>query len=48
MEEIINHFGSGILEIVGCACMFGIYISCVTNGGVINQFIISYMQSICG
>lgn len=48
MEEIINHLGSGILEAMGCACMFGIYISFVVNGGVINQFIISFMQSICG
>ena len=48
MEQVIDHLGSGILEIVGCACMFGIYISYITNGGVINQFIISYLQSICG
>lgn len=48
MEKIIEHFGLGLLAVLGTAGMFAIYISCTQPGGVLYTAVLNYMNGICG
>lgn len=48
MEEIAEHFGSGMLALIGTGFMLVIVFVCIKNGGVIHESALNFMQSICG
>ena len=48
MEDIFEHYGIGAINIIGGIAIFCIFISCIKSGGVINNAVIAFMQSICG
>lgn len=48
MRDILEHYGGGLLAILGGAAAFAIYFACIKSGGVIYEIVRSYMASICG
>lgn len=48
MEEIMNEFGIGILEIFGFAAIFAVFISCIRSNGLIYDYAQIFMNSITG
>lgn len=48
MEYIIEHYGLGLLELIGSAAIVGIYALFLYDGGMIYNAVCAFMQSICG
>lgn len=48
MEEIIEHYGLGALEILAITGVVKIIFSCVGVGGAISNMVANFMITICG
>jgi len=48
MREVLEHFGIGFLELVGCAGIVRIIVSFTIEGGIIRTFVVNYMRTLCG
>ncbi|MBP3488801.1 MAG: hypothetical protein J6K53_10445 [Roseburia sp.] len=48
MEKIAEHFGVGFLALIAGVLGINIYFSYIAPGGVVNDIVRSYMDSICG
>lgn len=48
MEEILEHFGTGILSGAAGVMLFLIFVSWIKSGGIIYELVLMFMQSICG
>lgn len=48
MEKIVEHFGLGLLALIAAVLIIMIIVSCLRSGGVLNNIILNYMDSICG
>ena len=48
MEEILEHFGTGILSGVAGILLFLIFVGWLKSGGMIYELVLLFMQSICG
>jgi hypothetical protein len=48
MEEIMEHFGQGFLQIAGGLLFFGIFMTCMHNDGTLFAVMETFMQGLCG
>lgn len=48
MEEIINEYGAGILQLVGGSAVFLLWTKLLCLGGILWQVCLAYMNAICG
>ena len=48
MQEIIEHYGLGLLETVGTLGILIIVFSFFGKNGILSESVLAYMQSICG
>lgn len=48
MEEILEHFGTGILSGAAGVMLFLIFVNWIKSGGIIYELVLMFMQSICG
>lgn len=48
MEKIVEHFGIGLLQILGAAGALAMFFLFLRSGGVIHTAVYNFMSSICG
>lgn len=48
MEDIIEAYGSGLLQILGGVCAMALFAGLFADGGVILEIVQQYMTGICG
>jgi hypothetical protein len=48
MEYIVEHFGTGILAVLGTVGIFAVYKTFLIPGGSIYESLNNFMVSICG
>lgn len=48
MEEILEHFGTGILSGAAGVMLFLVVASWIKGGGIIYELVLLFLQSICG
>lgn len=48
MTEILEQYGSSLLELIATLAVMVIIFGCVTSGGVISDIVADYMLTICG
>lgn len=48
MQKIIENFGTAILSAAAVVGIYAIVISYFKDGGIINDMVNGFMQSICG
>ena len=48
MNYIMEHYGSGLLAILGGAAALAVYFASIRSGGLIHEIVRTYMASICG
>jgi hypothetical protein len=48
VENIIDHFGTAILAVMGALGIFAVYGTFLIPGGSIYDSVINFMVSICG
>lgn len=48
MEDIIEVYGEGLLQILGGACAMALFYGLFAEGGVILEIVQQYMTGICG
>lgn len=48
MEDIIEAYGSGLLQILGGVCAMVLFNCLFADGGVILEIVQQYMTGICG
>lgn len=48
MEEIMEHFGSGFLQLIGAVLFLGIFVLCIRSGGVLSNVVQAFMTGLCG
>lgn len=48
MNDIMEHYGSGLLAVLGGAAALAMYFASIKSGGVIYDIVLAYMKSICG
>ena len=48
MQKIIEHLGTAILSAGAVVCAYVVVISLFKDGGIINDLVVDFMQSICG
>ncbi len=48
MEHIMEHYGTGLLQIVSGAALIALYVSFLERGGVLCEMVGWYMNGICG
>lgn len=47
MEDIIECYGVGILQILGGICAAAIWITLFRQDGIIRQIVLQYLHGIC-
>lgn len=47
MEEIMEHFGNGLLQLIGAVLFGGIFISCI-HSGILSDIVRVFMDGLCG
>lgn len=48
MEEIIEQYGAGLLQMLGGVGMLALFAACMQPGGVLQTIVLQYMNGICG
>lgn len=48
MKEILEHYGLGLLEMLGMGGILIIIFNCIGNGGVISDVVAKFMFTISG
>lgn len=48
MEDIIEIYGGGLLQISGGVCAAALFAGLFTNGGILLEIVQQYMIGICG
>ncbi len=48
MEYIMEHYGTGFLQIVSGMALIALYVSFLERGGVLCEIVGLYMNGICG
>lgn len=48
MEEVMEHFGVGFLQLLGGIAFLGIFIACIRPGGVLCDIVLTFMTGLCG
>lgn len=48
MEDIIEAYGSGLLQIAGGVCAMALFAGLFADNGVILEIVQQYMVGICG
>ena len=48
MEEIMEQYGSALLQMAGGAGMFALISQVCRQGGILYEALMTYMQGICG
>lgn len=48
MEEIVGHFGEGILQITAAVLLLGIFTSFLWDGGILHEAVQQFINGICG
>lgn len=47
MEEIMEHFGNGFMQLIGAVLFGGIFILCI-HSGVLSEIVQAFMDGLCG
>lgn len=48
MEDIIESYGSGLLQILGGLCAMTVWLQLFAPNGMLRQFFMMYLMGICG
>ena len=48
MEDIIEHYGASLLQMLGGIGVLGLYVGMMQQGGVLHEIVQAYMSGICG
>lgn len=48
MEEIIEHYGSGLLQMLGGVAALTLWVKLFCEDGIFKQVCLQYMSGICG
>lgn len=50
MEEIMEYFGNGLLQVVGAALFLGIFAACIGGNadGMLSDIVQIFMAGLCG
>lgn len=50
MEEIMEYFGNGLLQVVGAALFLGIFVTCIGGDadGMLSGIVQIFMTGLCG
>lgn len=48
MREVIEHFGMGFSETIGCIGIISLLITFLNDGGIVKNIIWNYLQGLCG
>lgn len=48
MNYIMEHYGGGLLAVLGGAAALAIYFASIKSGGILYEIVCTYMDSICG
>lgn len=48
MEDIIKHYGSGLLQIMGAILVMTMWMKLFQDDGIFRQICLQYMSGICG
>ena len=48
MEEVLEHYGLGLLGIISLVLVLEIFFNCYSSGGVISQVVEKYLITLCG
>ena len=48
MREIFEHYGSGLIQLIGGVLIFAIWRSLFTPAGGLYQICLQYLNAICG
>ncbi len=48
MKEIMEHYGSSLLQLAGGLAVFFIWMKLCQDGGALRQICLQYLYTICG
>lgn len=48
MEDIIEYYGAGILQILGGICAVEVWSAMFSQNGILRQIVLQYLHGICG
>lgn len=48
MTEILEHYGLGLLEMLGMGGILIIIFNSIGNGGIISDMVAEFMLTVCG
>lgn len=48
MKEIMEHYGSSLLQLAGALAVFSIWMKLFQDGGGLRQICLQYLHTICG
>lgn len=50
MEDIVEYFGNGLLQVMGAVMFFGIFVLCINAkaDGILSNIVQFFMTGLCG